>query len=128
MILDSTFINDLVRGRTDAEVKLGELIDAKTPISMSTLTVFEVGIGLQGEAKQHQRRFNATVNRIEVVPFGVAESRTAVSIQCELLDRGERVGEVNVLIAGSAIERGETVLTRNVGEFSRIDALTVETY
>jgi tRNA(fMet)-specific endonuclease VapC len=128
MILDSTFINDLVRGRTDADNKLDELIDSKTPIAMSSLTVFEVGIGLRGEAKKHQQRFDTTVNRIEVVPLGVAESRSAVSIQHDLLNRGEKIGEVDVLIAGTAVERGEDVLTRNVDEFARVDDLAVETY
>lgn len=128
MILDSTFINDLVRGRTDADEKLDDLIDSKTPIVMSALTVFEVGIGLRSEAEKHQQHFDATVNRIEVVPLGVAESHTAVSIQHNLLDRGEQIGEVDVLIAGTAVERGEDVLTRNVDEFVRVKGLDVVTY
>jgi tRNA(fMet)-specific endonuclease VapC len=128
VILDSTFINDLVRGRADADAVLDELIDAGTPVAISSLTVFEVGIGLRGEAKQYRQRFAEVVDELEVVPLDVVEARRALSIQHTLLDRGEPIGAVDVLIIGTAAERGEDVLTRNVDEFERVDSITVETY
>lgn len=128
MILDSTFINDLVRQQPVATEKLTELIGAGTPVAISTLTVFEVGVGLRGEAERHRERFDGVVDEIDVVPFAAAAARQATAIQHELVDHGERIGEVDVLIAGTAVERDEDVLTRNVDEFGRIDALDVETY
>lgn len=128
MLLDSTFINDLVRGRADADRTLDELIDRGTPVTLSSLTVFEVGIGLRGEAKQYRQGFSTMVDGIETADLGVAETRRALSIQCDLYARGEPISAVDVLIAGTAAERGESVLTRNVDEFERVDAIGVETY
>ncbi len=128
MLLDSTFINDLVRGRADADRTLDELIDRGTPVALSSLTVFEVGIGLRGEAKQHRQGFSAVIDNIETADLGVAETRRALSIQRDLYARGEPIDAVDVLIAGTAAERGENVLTRNVEEFERVDAIGVETY
>lgn len=128
MLLDSTFINDLVRGRADAERTLNELIDRETPVTLSSLTVFEVGFGLRGEAKQHRQGFSAVVDEIETAALGVAETRRALSIQRDLYAREKPIGAVDVLIAGTAAERGGSVLTRNVEEFERVDAIDVETY
>lgn len=128
MLLDSTFINDLVRGRADADRTLDELIDRGIPVALSSLTVFEVGIGLPGEAKQHRQGFSGVIDDIETATLGVAETRRALSIQRDLYARGEPIGAVDVLIAGTAAERGERVLTRNVEGFERVDAIDVETY
>jgi tRNA(fMet)-specific endonuclease VapC len=61
-------------------------------------------------------------------PFGPPGAWEAVQIQHELLDRGKRIGAVDVLIAGKARSHGMTVLTRSVDEFERVDGLAVETY
>jgi predicted nucleic acid-binding protein len=47
MLLDSTFLIDLLDQRDAAEDKLGELIDTDTPVAVSTLSVYEVGLGLR---------------------------------------------------------------------------------
>lgn len=129
MLLDSTFLHDLVRDEPAAVSRLEELIDAGTPVAVSSLTVFEVGVGLRGTGERYRDRFRATVDEIEEHPLGPVEARRALDVQRTLYDRGEPIGAVDVLIAGTAAERDDsTVLTRNVDEFERVDAITVETY
>ena len=128
MILDSTFINTLVRDDPAATETLEQLIDAGTPVAFSALTVFEVEVGLRGAAAQHRDRFENVVNRIDVVPLTRDVAHRAAAIQQNLYDRGDPIGAVDVLIAATALERGEEVLTRNTDEFRRVDGLTVETY
>jgi predicted nucleic acid-binding protein len=129
MILDSTFINDLVRGDDAATDKLDELIENGDPVSLPSLTVFEVGIGLRGDAAKHQTKFDNVVEKLDVASLGRREAETALDIQHGLYDRGEPIGAVDVLIAGIAAEQDDArVLTRNVDEFERVDAIRVETY
>ena len=128
MILDSTFINSLVRDDPAATETLEQLIDAGTPVAFSALTVFEVEVGLRGAAARHRDRFENVVNRIDVVPLTRDVAHRAAAIQQNLYDRGDPIGAVDVLIAATALERGEEVLTRNTDEFRRVDGLTVETY
>ena len=128
MILDSTLINTLVRDEPAATETLDGLIDAGTPVAFSALTVFEVEVGLRGAAAQHRDRFENVASRIDVVPLTRDIAHRAAAIQQTLYDRGDPIGVVNVLIAATALERGEDVLTRNTDEFRRVDGLTVETY
>ena len=128
MILDSTFINTLVRDDPAATETLEQLIDAGTPVAFSALTVFEVEVGLRGAAARHRDRFENVVDRIDVVPLTRDVAHRAAAIQRNLNDRGDPIGAVDVLIAATALERGEEVLTRNTDEFRCMDGLTVETY
>jgi predicted nucleic acid-binding protein len=129
VLLDTTFISDLIR-ETDAAVeKREELTESATPIALSALTVFEAGMGLRGVSKDVREQFDRTVGRLDVAPFGEREARRAVAMQTELIDSGERIGSVDVLIAATAAESSDpTVLTRNVDEFERVDGIDVETY
>ena len=129
MLLDSTFIHDLVRGDDAAVSKLQELIDDETSVTISPLTVYEVGIGLRGDAASLRERFQVVVDDLETAPFGVRQAERALMIQHRLLDRGERIGAVDVLLVGTAATLSDPrVLTRNVDEFERADAIDVETY
>jgi predicted nucleic acid-binding protein len=129
MILDSTFVHDVVHENDAAVNRLAELHDDGTPVALSALTIFEVGVGLRGETAQHRDHFDEKIEDLVVVPVGEAIARRALNIQHDLLDRGERIGAGDVLIAGTAVGSGDPrVLTRNVDEFSRVDELDVETY
>jgi predicted nucleic acid-binding protein len=129
VLLDSTFIHDLVRGDDAAVTKLQELVADETPVTISPLTVYEVGIGLRGDAASLRERFQGVVDDLETAPLGVRQAERALAIQHRLLDRGERIGAVDVLLAGTAATLSDPrVLTRNVDEFERVDAIDVETY
>ena len=129
MLLDTTFISDLIRETDGAVEKRDELKDSATPIALSALTVFEAGMGLRGVSNDAREQFDRTVGQLDVAPFGEREARRAVAIQTELIDSGERIGSVDVLIAATAAESTDpTVLTRNVDEFERVEGIDVETY
>lgn len=129
MLLDSTFLNDLVREEPAAVSRLDELIENATPVGVSSLTAFEVGVGLQGAATQYREQFHSTVDELDEHPLGPAEARQALTIQRRLYGRGEPIGAVDVLIAGTAAVRDDSrILTRNIDEFDRIEEITVESY
>jgi tRNA(fMet)-specific endonuclease VapC len=129
MILDSTFVHDLVRKKQVAVDKLDAVIETDVPVALSAITVFEVGIGLRGGGAQYREQFNKHIDALVVLSLDESASRRALHIQRELLDRGEPIGARDVLIAGTAAESADpTVLTRNVDEFERVDSITVEPY
>lgn len=126
MLLDSTFLIDLLDQRDAAETKLEELVKTDTPVSVSTLSVYEVGLGLQ---ENEHNTFDEIVASVVILPLGLGESYRALSIQRTLYDRGEPIGDVDSLIAATAAESADPrLLTRNVDEFTRVEGIDVETY
>lgn len=126
MFLDSTFLIDLINREDDAEAKLDKLAAEETPVSFSVFTAYEVGVGLHGTNEREQ--YDQFVSSMTVVPLKRTAAQRATTIQRTLRSRGEEIGSMDVLIAGTAAERDETVLTRNVDEFKRVDDIEVETY
>lgn len=126
MLLDSTFLIDLLDRRDAAANTLEELVQTDTLVSVSTLSVYEVGLGLQ---ESEREEFDEILASVVVLPFGLGESYRALSIQRTLYDRGEPIGDVDSLIAATAAESADPrVLTRNVDEFTRVEGIDVVTY
>ena len=126
MLLDTTFLIDLLDQLDAAENALAGLIEGETPVAVSPLTVYETGIGLH---ESEYARFDEILASMVVLPLGHTESRRALSIQRTLEDRGEPIGDIDSLIAATAVESADSrVLTRNTDEFARVDELDVETY
>ncbi|HEX8625881.1 MAG TPA: type II toxin-antitoxin system VapC family toxin [Allosphingosinicella sp.] len=66
--------------------------------------------------------------RLPSISFDAEDARAAGEIKAQLKRRGTPIGPNDVLIAGQARARGLTVVTRNVGEFRRVEGLQVEAW
>ena len=126
MLLDSTFLSDLLDSLDAATDTLESLIESDAPVAVSPLSVYEAGLGLR---ENEHDRFDGILASMVVFPLGETESRRALAIQRTLSDRGEPIGDVDSLIAATAVESADPrVLTRNVDEFERVEDLAVESY
>ncbi len=79
------------------------------------------------------RRQAETLARVDglqfvVVAFDQEDARQAGEIRAMLAAAGTPIGPYDVLIAGQARARGLALLTRNIGEFARVDGLRVEAW
>ena len=64
--------------------------------------------------------------RLPSLSFDAEDARAAGEIKAVLKRKGTPIGPNDILIAGQARARGLTVVTRNVGEFRRVEGLKVE--
>ena len=127
MLLDSSFLIDLLDEDADAVAKLDELEDEQTPVGIPALVVTEVGVGL--DIVREQQLFDDMIGSVPVLALDRAAATQAVEIQRDLRAAGEEIGAIDVMIAGIAATSSDpTVLTRNVDEFSRVGGIDVEIY
>ena len=66
--------------------------------------------------------------RFEVVPFDREDARHAGDVRTALAIQGIPIGGYDVLIAGQALARALTLVTRNAREFARVQGLLVENW
>lgn len=64
--------------------------------------------------------------QFETVSFDREDARCAGELRARLAASGTPIGPYDVLIAGQALARHLTVVTRNLREFTRIEGLLVE--
>jgi tRNA(fMet)-specific endonuclease VapC len=88
----------------------------------------EVGIAKSNSPERRRAQLQDLLAWVEVLPFGALESRCAASIRVDLEKRGEPIGPMDVLIAGTAFARDALLITRNLREFGRIPGLRLENW
>jgi tRNA(fMet)-specific endonuclease VapC len=128
-LLDTNVLSDFVRG--DADVARRFKTTRPEDIAVSTITLMEIdyGIALQpARGRKLGPLLDAIVESVHVLPFSRADARAAGAVRAALRKRGRPIGPYDVLLAGSALARGLTFVTANLGEFQRVDGLSVESW
>jgi tRNA(fMet)-specific endonuclease VapC len=128
---DSGALIDVLRG--DAQVlrevdrleKEGEL-----PV-LSTVAVFEVLSGVEfAKSRLERTRLESLLSRFRLEDFNLEAARKAAEVRGELLRLGRSPGAPDVMIAGQALARGHTLVTRDkgLGAVASASGLTVVSY
>lgn len=129
MILDSTFLVDVLRGREDVSSHVEEL-DASGFPSVSSVTVMELweGIQLSDASAAERRAVEELLTDIDELPFDRECATTAGQLNAELIEAGTPIDGSDVMIAATALVHDRPVVTRNVDHFERIPDLDVVSY
>ncbi|TPI54416.1 MULTISPECIES: type II toxin-antitoxin system VapC family toxin [unclassified Mesorhizobium] len=125
-LLDTNAVIAVMKGDED----LLALLKRHRPqdFAVSAIVVHELHYG----AEKSQRRVE-NLARIEALLFPVLEfdredARHAGEIRATLATLGTPIGPYDALIGGQARARNLTLMTRNIREFERIKALSIETW
>ncbi|HEX8514336.1 MAG TPA: PIN domain-containing protein [Allosphingosinicella sp.] len=123
-LLDSNiFIQAMVKG--DRHLKRQMRIHL-SQIALSTIVQYELYSGSRQSRRRREQIEGIEELALRLLPFDSADAQAAGEIRAELKRKGTPIGPYDLLIAGQARARGLTVVTRNVGEFRRVEGLAVE--
>lgn len=125
-VLDTNSVLYLLKGRGGVGKRL--LATPRTAIAVPAVVLYELEVGTRRSASPERRRQQLLdlVGPMRVLPFDEPEASVAARIRVELERAGEPIGPMDTLIAATALRQGATLVTHNVGEFARVDGLTVE--
>ena len=129
MILDTSFIIDLLRGNSAATAKIIEIEKKNEPIATTTISVFEIAQGLPRKASEEKTEKTLELFRsINIIGFDFESAIEAGNIQRRLMATGQKIDPEDAMIAGIAKTQRQKVLTRNEKHFRIIHGLEIETY
>ncbi|MBE9250612.1 type II toxin-antitoxin system VapC family toxin [Dolichospermum sp. LEGE 00240] len=96
-------------------------------ISIPTIVLFElqVGIAKSNSPAKRTQQLQELLSRVNLVLFDREAALAAAKIRAELEQQGTQIGQMDVLIAGTAIALQSTLVTHNIKEFSRVSGLTI---
>ncbi|GDX80544.1 ribonuclease VapC [Deltaproteobacteria bacterium] len=124
--LDTNMVAYFFKGMGGVSERL--LATPPAAIAVSAIVAYELAVGVakSPEATRRSEQLQRFLSVVTVVPFGPAEGQAAAIVRADLEGRGLPIGPLHVLIAGSALARGATLVTRNTHEFMRVPGLRVE--
>lgn len=130
MILDTSYLIDLIQGDEEAVKKAKELEKNNINQKISSVTLFELhnGIKQSSKPKDEKEKVKEVLDSKNCIEAGEKIMRKAGKINGRLLNEGDRIETFDSMIAATAVIKGEKVLTRNTKHFERIENLEVENY
>jgi predicted nucleic acid-binding protein len=129
VLLDTTFLIDLMNGDDGAVDKARELERDLVQQRLSSMTLFELyyGVARATNSPDERERVETVLESKPVHPADTAVMRKAGRLAGRLTNDGTPVDDGDVIIAATADVVDEPVLTRNADDFERLGA-AVETY
>lgn len=129
MILDTSFLIDLMRG-DDGAVEAARRLEADlVQQRLSAMSLFELfyGVARSDQPEAERETVESVISTKPVHPADDAVMQKAGRLAGELATEGRAVGDGDAVIAATAIALDEPVLTRNVAEYERL-GVSVQRY
>lgn len=97
-------------------------------IVLPTIVLFEMELGIAKSTRPRKRisQLKEFTSLVNVIPFGLAEAKTAAQIRAKLEEKGIPIGPYDILIAACAKANDLILVTHNLKEFKRIEGLRLE--
>jgi tRNA(fMet)-specific endonuclease VapC len=129
VLLDTSFLIDLMNGDGDAVEKARELERDLVQQRISSMTLFELyyGIARATDSEAERETVEHVLASKPIYPADTPVMRKAGQLSGELQNDGISVGDGDVIIGATAEIVEEPVLTRNVEDFERL-GVDIETY
>ncbi|MFU8869850.1 type II toxin-antitoxin system VapC family toxin [Natronococcus sp.] len=129
MILDTSFLIDVLRGNEEVETTV-QRVDSAGSAHVSAVTVMELWEGIHRSSASERERTAVENLLIDVreLPFDRDCAMTAGELNATLSRAGTPIEDPDVMIAATALVHDIPVVTNNVDHFDRIDDLEILTY
>ena len=125
-VLDTNTLIYFFKGLGDVSKHM--LAQSPSELSIPTVVLFELEVGIAKSTSPRKRKsqLQEITALVNVLPFGIAESKSAAQIRVKLEKQGLPIGPYDVLIAATAMANNMILVTHNQKEFGRIEGLRIE--
>jgi tRNA(fMet)-specific endonuclease VapC len=120
IIADTDVLIDYLEGRGPGAEAVFQAL-RRDQLQTTTINYFELLAGAR--RRRQQESLLALLESIQVLPLDVDGARRAAEVRQQLERSGIGIGMGDSLIAGIALARGATLLTRNQRHFERVPGL-----
>ncbi len=124
LALDTSTLIDVMRSR-DANVQRGfmELDAARAVVPVVVLHELLSGADVGASPQRERAKIIEVLSELAVIALEPSDIESTAAVRSKLHRRGRSIGDIDTLIAGQALARGWTVVTRNVRHFGRVEGL-----
>ena len=125
-VLDTNTLIYFFKGLGDVSKHM--LAQSPSELAIPTVVLFELEVGIAKSISPRKRKsqLQEITALVNVLPFGITESKSAAQIRVKLEKQGLPIGPYDVLIAATALANNMILVTHNQKEFGRIAGLKIE--
>ena len=130
MILETSFLIDVLKGRPEAAILARELDQDEASLYVPTPALFELwlGAGRAANRRGEIEKIESLVDSYDIMLFSDADAREAGLLQAQLAKSGNTMNAVDVMLAGMTRARDETLVTSD-RDFSMVrDRVRLRSY
>lgn len=130
MILDTSFIIDLMNSIPEAIAKFKRFNEIQEQQFVTTITIFELwdGITQSKKPEQEQKKVIDVLESQLILDFNRESAEEGGKIRGMLTKKGIIIDPQDCMIAGIAKIHGQPILTRNIKHFGKIHNIKIESY
>lgn len=128
-LVDTNILSLFFRGHPQVVNNLDLYLREYETINLSIITYYEIVSGLKHrDAHKQLALFLEFVGQNTVLPLTQNVADISASLYANLRKSGQPIDDIDLLIAGTAIANGLTLVTHNRKHFERITQLEVENW
>ena len=128
-LIDTDILSMFFRGSRNVKANFATYLSEYDEISFSIVSYYEIISGLKHrDAHRQMDSFIEFSSLNNILPLTIESTTKSAEIYADLRKKGTPVDDIDLLIAGIALENNLVVVTNNVNHFDRIDGLTVENW
>ena len=124
LLLDTDVCVDVLRGVPDVVDEVASL-EMTGRLAISALTVHELWEGMYGSAALSKRaaELERFLTTFDIVAYDEEAARIGGRLAGDLARAGKPIGDVDTMIAATAVHVGATIVTRNLRHFKHVPGL-----
>ncbi len=124
-LLDTDTLISMLRGQHGIREIIIENGFSACAVSIISIAELQYGAFKSGESDIHEKEISFIERNFRIIPFDGSE-REYGRIRAQLETAGERLDNLDLMIAATAIRNEMTVITHNTRHYSRIPGLEVQ--
>jgi len=127
ILLDTNVVIAFLNGNKAVAERIADNVDK---IALSALVVAELNYGAKASqnAARNLDKLTRLLDVVQTVPFDLECAESFGTIKSKLRSIGKPTGEVDALIAATALAHKAVLVTGNMRHFEHIEGLHIETW
>jgi tRNA(fMet)-specific endonuclease VapC len=122
MVADSELLIDFLRGKDPGRARI-KLEISTGRLATTAVNAFELLSGARSESDRE--KVAALLAALVILPVEGQSAARAAEARIHLESQGAGIGMADYLIAGVCLDKGGTLLTRNLAHFARVPNLNI---
>ncbi len=130
VLLDTDILIKFLRDDNSAKNKISDLIDSHLILNITSINIAELYFGafLSERLDENIKAINNLISKLNIISFTASHGKIYGQIRADLQKRGTLINELDMFIASIAIESEQTLITRNIKHYEKINQVQIETW